>query len=203
MKKIISLILSLMILISLAFTITAFAEDNKPVLDPETEMQIKEDIVEKHNNRIETEDIDLEYYGTLSDGSVLFKYHISGFGYTQVVRDYKISKYVYIAKNGGDYVYVYKDHNFYFLKDAYDNKIIGDKELDEAAQLLNLPLLGDVNEDGRLSVLDATLIQKHLCGYTNPDGTYLIKYDLSDVNGDGEKNILDATQIQKILVQLA
>lgn len=69
--------------------------------------------------------------------------------------------------------------------------------------------IGDVNNDGRLSILDATLIQKHLCKFTNADGSPLIdesdafEFKIADINENGRIDIRDATQIQKILVNLA
>ena len=60
------------------------------------------------------------------------------------------------------------------------------------------PLLGDVNMDGMLSILDATAIQQHLVMI---DG---ITFDesVADFNNDGSISILDATAIQKNLVGL-
>lgn len=59
-------------------------------------------------------------------------------------------------------------------------------------------LLGDVNKDGKLSITDATDIQKYVVGniYLTPS-----KVSCGDVNGDGTINVLDATEIQKMIVK--
>lgn len=59
-------------------------------------------------------------------------------------------------------------------------------------------LLGDVNKDGKLTITDATEIQKYAVG-----SVYFIpsKVSRGDVNGDGAINVLDATEIQKIIVK--
>lgn len=59
-------------------------------------------------------------------------------------------------------------------------------------------LLGDVNKDGKLSITDATDVQKYAVG-----NIYFTPSTLScgDVNGDGIINVLDATEIQKNIVK--
>lgn len=61
------------------------------------------------------------------------------------------------------------------------------------------PLIGDVNFDGRISILDATAIQKHLANLVLlSDEQFLV----ADFNNDGRVSILDATAIQKKLAGL-
>lgn len=60
-------------------------------------------------------------------------------------------------------------------------------------------IVGDINGDGKVSVLDATEIQKYLAG--------TVKFDdgqkaVGDVNGDGVISVTDATVIQKYIVGL-
>ena len=59
--------------------------------------------------------------------------------------------------------------------------------------------LGDVNGDGKITILDATCIQKYIVQLE--DFTDKQK-EVADVNGDGTINIMDSTQIQKYIVQL-
>ena len=59
-------------------------------------------------------------------------------------------------------------------------------------------MIGDANIDGRITVADATLIQKFCVGLSTPENETARK--LADVNGDGTVSILDATLIQKYLV---
>lgn len=60
-------------------------------------------------------------------------------------------------------------------------------------------LLGDVNGDGKITIADATTIQKHLAKLTELSGEQLIN---ADTNSDGKITITDATRIQKFLAKL-
>lgn len=64
-------------------------------------------------------------------------------------------------------------------------------------QDVKICLLGDVNMDGTVSILDATEVQKGIAGLLS-----LNEYQnkLADVNKDGNVSIIDATQIQKYIV---
>ncbi len=63
-------------------------------------------------------------------------------------------------------------------------------------QDVKICLLGDVNMDGTVSILDATEVQKGLAGLVSLN-EYQSK--LADVNKDGSVSIIDATQIQKYI----
>lgn len=60
-------------------------------------------------------------------------------------------------------------------------------------------ILGDVNSDGRISILDATAIQKYCVSLITLTENQI---KLGDTNGDGRISVLDATEIQKYLVDL-
>ncbi len=60
-------------------------------------------------------------------------------------------------------------------------------------------ILGDVNLDGVVSVLDATALQMHLAQITTLDSVAL---SAADTNRDGSVNILDATYIQLFVAQI-
>lgn len=60
-------------------------------------------------------------------------------------------------------------------------------------------LLGDVNGDGEITVVDATIIQKYIVGLTTLDDETL---NVADVNKDGAVTVVDATLIQKFIVKL-
>ena len=60
-------------------------------------------------------------------------------------------------------------------------------------------LIGDTNNDGTISILDATEIQKYLANLIKLSAE---QKTVSDTNGDGNIDILDATHIQKYLAQL-
>lgn len=58
---------------------------------------------------------------------------------------------------------------------------------------------GDVNGDGDITVVDATLVQKHVVQLETLSAD---KQILSDVNGDNTISVVDATLIQKYVVRL-
>ena len=175
MKKIISITMAIMLLLSSLFITTAFAktasadevvinpnesassdevttyparpaipiDPTTPGLDVKTALEIKQTIVDKLSlaeDGLTTDDVTLEYFGTLSDGRVLFRYAYFGMAAPQNVRVYEMGKYIYTASDGFDEVYIYDDHNFYQLKKAYDLGLISDSALEEIAEILNLPL---------------------------------------------------------------
>lgn len=59
-------------------------------------------------------------------------------------------------------------------------------------------IIGDVNGDGVLNILDATEIQLYIVS----NGTYPIDTSVADVNGDEKIDILDVTEIQLQIVKL-
>ena len=60
-------------------------------------------------------------------------------------------------------------------------------------------LIGDVDEDGKVSVLDATLIQQFVASIVNNSG---LCEKLADLDDDGYISILDATAIQLNVAKL-
>lgn len=60
-----------------------------------------------------------------------------------------------------------------------------------------LPVYGDVDGNGKVSVLDVTDIQKHLVNLSELSQDALV---LADYNGDGNVDVFDVTDIQKMLV---
>ncbi len=61
-------------------------------------------------------------------------------------------------------------------------------------------ILGDVDGDGKVTVVDATLIQKYLVQMANLTEKQL---KCADTDKDGKVSVMDATKIQKYLVNLA
>lgn len=77
---------------------------------------------------------------------------------------------------------------------------------EEYAKANNIPFegisaydVGDVNMDGRIDILDATLIQKYVAGIVELSAEQ--KY-LADYINDGDITVVDATKIQKFIVHL-
>ena len=61
-------------------------------------------------------------------------------------------------------------------------------------------LYGDANLDGKIDIMDVTLIQNAAIGLVRLTD---LQNDMSDVNGDGRVSILDVTCAQKYLAQYA
>ena len=60
-------------------------------------------------------------------------------------------------------------------------------------------ILGDVNIDGSLSLLDVALIQLHIAQFQTLEG---IEFRVADINNDGDVDITDAAKIQLYLADL-
>ncbi|MBE6824186.1 MAG: hypothetical protein E7513_02450 [Ruminococcaceae bacterium] len=60
-------------------------------------------------------------------------------------------------------------------------------------------LLGDVDGDGKITIVDATHIQRHLASLSTLDDAQLKR---ADTYKDGKVSIIDATQIQRFIAQL-
>ena len=56
--------------------------------------------------------------------------------------------------------------------------------------------LGDVDLDGKVTIQDATLMQRYCAEYVTLDN---IQFSFSDADSNGDININDATTIQKIV----
>ena len=59
--------------------------------------------------------------------------------------------------------------------------------------------VGDVNMDGGINILDATLVQKYVVGIVELSAE---QKHLADYNNDGDITVVDATEIQKFIVHL-
>ena len=68
--------------------------------------------------------------------------------------------------------------------------------------------IGDVNNDGEVTIDDATMIQRHLAEFTNEDGSPIIDVDdpeefrVADANKDNRISIQDVTKIQRVLAEI-
>lgn len=61
-------------------------------------------------------------------------------------------------------------------------------------------VIGDIDNDGKVTVLDATLIQMYNALLTPVSATFVM---LGDVNLDGSTSVMDATEIQRYLALLS
>ena len=93
-----------------------------------------------------------------------------------------------------DSVYIYEiNPNTIGLKVDTDNNGTYETEL-------NTTMIGDVNGDGKVKLIDAITIQKVALTMTELSGQALIN---ADVNSDSKVNLLDAILAQKLALQIA
>ncbi len=92
------------------------------------------------------------------------------------------------------------------LEEAIEKGIV---ELDKLFELkkegnfgLGMYLLGDVNYDGEVNVIDATTIQKVGIGLAQQDNKNLETDSVYDFNYDGRVSILDTTEVQKHIAKI-
>ena len=109
----------------------------------------------------------------------------------------------------GYYVYVASADEAYTLTEAYDMEVEGISEVfPYLIEKKVCALAGDTDLDGKLTVRDATRLQKKLAGlvskypFENNEMDILLYYGIEDMNSDKEINIKDATAIQKKIAGL-
>lgn len=124
----------------------------------------------------------IEYFGDYILHSSSLTHPDSGFGY---------------------YVYLPKTNEIYTLRETFDKNVNGVYSV--FTECIIGELLGDANNDEKLTIQDATLIQKHIAGtgnfaYYSTIGNFTRL--VADFNRDGKINIRDATAIQKRLAGL-
>ncbi|MGN0491103.1 dockerin type I repeat-containing protein [Ruminococcus sp.] len=177
--------------------------------DESVENQIKEDYIANVDNNADIEKMEINYYGTLSDGSMLV--FVDCKDSSASVIDYTvIGKYVYYIPNAGRRIVLYNNHEFTDILDAYQNGTLSDELLDETAEILCFArfvktnvepepqvLYGDVDRNGVITIMDATLVQKLGIGIEEPESELISV--LADVNNDGRISITDVTCIQKYI----
>lgn len=68
--------------------------------------------------------------------------------------------------------------------------------------------IGDINNDGKVTIDDATMLQRHLAEFTNEDGSPIIDVDdpeefrVADTNKDNRVSIQDVTKIQRVIAEI-
>lgn len=236
MKKKIALLISVFLLMFLLSSISTFAKEKYPpietgtyssidtekypveypdkkreklALDELSETQIKDDYYKLYPEA-DYSSITVDYYGTLSDGSMLVFVKSDMSAYLDSVNYMVIGKYLYVTSCIGNDIKIYKNNTLTSVLDAYQNGSLSDELLDETAETLcfakfvnpneepETPVLyGDVDNDGVITVMDATLVQKLGLGVEKSESD--LTSILADVNNDGRVSVLDVTCIQKYI----
>lgn len=110
-------------------------------------------------------------------------------------------------------VYFVNENRFFGINGKLIYERITEDDLYNALCEINLgEIIGDIDKDGKLTVKDATYIQKCVAGLLNYPEDDEIRYDgteapafliyISDFNRDVERNVKDATAIQKHIAGL-
>ncbi len=104
----------------------------------------------------------------------------------------------------GYFVYLPHENEVLTLSQAYDAEVeCIEKVFEESG--IEVGLLGDADQSGRLDVKDATAIQKQIAGIISGEQNNmdaLLYETICDFNRDGERNVKDATAIQKHIAGL-
>jgi len=106
----------------------------------------------------------------------------------------------------------YTDHVSGELFTVKDGKLSGTVKAGQVAVLYTPEeepdvLIGDVNGDGKVTIEDATLLQRYLADFKNPDGSVIVdvanekQFAAADADGNGKLNISDVTKIQRIIAE--
>lgn len=111
-------------------------------LDEETKLKVTDDFLVSLNSSSGIEestrdDVTIEYYGTLDDGSLLVKAYSSKINYTCVVTHVPLDEYIYVF-SGAQEVFIYKDNHFYSIAELYSKSMLTQKDINDLHLLLNL-----------------------------------------------------------------
>lgn len=139
-------------------------------------------------------------------------------GYFLIPARYSLELPVEISKRYGDYIL--ENYNEYIpsifgylavnpetgdminLEDGIASGVIDTDKLFDTQISIDMYMLGDADNDGELTIKDATVVQRAGIGLTDIVKTATKQDTVFDYNGDGRVSILDVTCIQKKLVNL-
>ncbi len=106
---------------------------------------------------------------------------------------------------GGEWYYYYGNGCYGFTKDGTEADCLRDDHFNEAGEHVGKQgpapayVLGDVDGDGEVSVMDATAIQLHAASKKIIEDE--VRLLAADADGDGEVSVMDATEIQLFAAQ--
>lgn len=95
--------------------------------------------------------------------------------------------------DGGEWYYYYGDGCYGTIESGNNTNCLRDDHNHNSQSSL-----GDVNSDGKLTILDATSIQLHLVNKTTEE----FNINLADIDGNSGVTILDATLIQRYVAKI-
>ncbi len=113
---------------------------------------------------------------------------------------YETEHFSICAPKGSEGEKYAKENEFYYEESREDYDASMDEVDYDNPRDFDEFVFGDVDLDGRVTVKDATLIQKHAAHITELQ--YKVQYFVSSVNFDFDINVRDATMIQKHLAKM-
>ncbi len=224
MKKILALLLATLMLSVLCVTSVSALPEGMEVYKYVGETKYIEEVVALSFETVSTPDTLVygevyEYYSeanTVTGDEATPDYILVEIsGCREVLMDYMklFGNYVLYIDGGSDPfafnygVYLPAEGKIYDLVDAWEMEIDGIEKVFTEGGIGRL--LGDMDKDRKLTVKDATYIQKCIAGlqeFAQEDTIKLYSEEttlyVSDFNRDGERNIKDATAIQKYIAGL-
>lgn len=127
MKKLLSILLSLILVTT--SVVTAFAVKDSELI------KLKKTIrKERYSNDVKLEDIEITMYKKIDDKFAVFEYE--HFMSDCMMYYIYMGKYYYKVPGSGDFAYLYDGKKIYEIKDAYENDVINNKQLDKIAKVL-------------------------------------------------------------------
>lgn len=229
-KIITAIILCIILILSLcvpAFAVSLDAAmvgaNEIPKTIPEDECLYKELFLTQYKDRIiagagepeyyelyhhQNENGEVDYaivFATIYPVAESFAYGVLG---DRVIVCANISDGAFCLKYG---VYIAEDNMFYPIEKLYEESTY--PEIREAFEKLNVGfLIGDMDNDNKITIIDATIIQRCLAEVDSFDREDKLKdyfwatnetigY-ISDFDRDGERTIMDATAIQRHLAKI-
>lgn len=127
MKKLLTALIAFVMCFS-AVT-TAFAATPDETSDSDLISEIKQTIINTYFDGKEPETLEVEIFGTASDGGIYFKHSFGG-GIDVIIEESIADKYTYIYTYDED-VMLYKNNKVYSIKDAYESGVINDDIMKE------------------------------------------------------------------------
>lgn len=151
MKKILSILFAILMMLSAVSCLSVGALSGSTAdetastnngIDTDLDMQIKKDAYTNLfgydyvlGEPLDLSDIMVTYFGTLSDGSLVLNVEDANLGVLDWEITETIGKYRYVMCDSGQSAYIYKNHQFYYIVDAYNSGMIDDDVLDELYEI--------------------------------------------------------------------
>ncbi len=148
-------------------------------------------------------DILVLLYEELSNGKYVLRFYLKDYQYPENMVEVTFGRYTLISPNPEPVIY--DGEKIYTIKSAFEQDIITQSEMKGIASLswLNITkaetLMGDADCDSKVTIVDATQIQRSLASYAKANS---VDRENADMDGDGRVTVIDATKIQRRLASI-